>query len=88
MEVLCRILKQVARQAPVSATIYCIINNLGQFEKNHCAESHLYLLYMLNHLIEYEGPSPRVKVLVTSSRRSWWLREVVQEKLRELTERG
>ena len=88
MHVLCRIFDQVVRQAPMHATIYCIIDDLTQLEKNHWAEDYSSLLHLFTNLIKYEGSGPKVKVLVTSPTRSRWLRDVVQEQPIELTERG
>jgi hypothetical protein len=87
MDVLCQVFEQLVRQLPVHATLFCIIDDLSQFEKNLWTEDYLSLLYLFNQLGKNEGSGPRVKLMVTSPTRSRWLREVIQEKPIELTER-
>ena len=88
IDVFCRIFDQVVIQAPIHATICCIIDDLSQFEKSHWTEDYSTLLHLLDHLVNFEGSGPKVKVFVTSPTRSRWLREAVQEEPIELTERG
>ena len=88
IDVLCHTFELILGQAPSDCTLYLVIDDLSQFERDSWDDDYASLLYMLNGLVQNGGFGPRVMVLVTSPIRSRWLAELAQGQTIELTERG
>jgi hypothetical protein len=88
IDVLCHTFEQVLGQAPSDCTLYLVIDDLAQFERDSWVNDYASLLSMLDHLVQNGGFGPRVMVLVTSPIRNRWLAELARSQTIELTERG
>jgi len=85
---LCRIFELLLGQVSMHSTVFCIIDDLSQFEKDRWDEDYWHFLRMLGSLIVGQESSIRFKVLMTSSTKSKRLQEHVPEELRiKVTER-
>jgi hypothetical protein len=88
IEDLCQIFELLLRQVPIHTTVFCIIDDLAQFEKDRWDEDYWHFLRMLGTLIVGQESGIRFKVLITSSTKSKRLQEQVPEDLRiQVTER-
>ncbi|KAN0091876.1 hypothetical protein V8E51_017723 [Hyaloscypha variabilis] len=87
-EDLCQILELLLGQVPTQTTIFCIIDDLGQFEKDRWDEDYWHFLRMLGTLVVGQESGIKFKALVTSSTKSKQLQEQIPEDLRiQVTER-
>jgi hypothetical protein len=85
---LCQIFELLLRQVPIHSTVFCIIDDLAQFEKDRWDEDYWHFLRMLGTLILGQESGMKFKVLITSSTKSKRLQEHVPEELRiQVTER-
>jgi hypothetical protein len=80
-EDLCQILELLLGQVLMQTTIFCIIDDLGQFEKERWDEDYWRLLRMLGTLVVGQESGIKFKVLVTSSTKSKRLQEQIPEDL-------
>ncbi|KAM7210603.1 hypothetical protein V8F06_014011 [Rhypophila decipiens] len=76
---LCALLHFVIRQIPVTCTVYCVIDNVNQLEREEWADDFWFLMGTLGNIVAGEGgenlkPHARFKVIITSPGRSQWLR--------------
>ena len=81
MEDLCQIFELLLRQVPTHSTVFCIIDDLAQFEKDRWEDDYWHFLRMLGTLIVGQESGIRFKVLITSSTKSKRLQEHVPEEL-------
>jgi hypothetical protein len=81
IEDLCQTFEWLLRQIPIHSTVFCIIDDLAQFEKDRWDEDSWNVLRMLGTLIVGQEPSIRFKVLITSSTKSKRLQEYFPEEL-------
>jgi len=54
----------------IHTTVFCIIDNLAQFEKDRWDEDYWHFLHMLGTLIVGQESGTRFKVLIVSSTKS------------------
>jgi hypothetical protein len=88
MEDLCQLFELLLSQLTMHTTVFCIIDNLAQFEKDRWDEDYWHFLRVLGTLIVGQESGTRFKVLITSSTKSKRLQEHVPEELRiQVTER-
>jgi hypothetical protein len=88
MEDLCQLFELLLSQLPMQTNVFCIIDDLAQFEKDRWDENFWHFLRMLGTLIVGQDSGIRFKVLITSSTKSKRLQEHVPEELRiQVTER-
>jgi hypothetical protein len=88
IEDLCQMFELLVRQFPMHSTLFCIIDDLSQFEKDRWDEDYWHFLRMLGTLIVGQESDIRFKVLITCSTKSKRLQEHVPEELRiQVTER-
>lgn len=88
METLCQIFEILLKQVPKSSTVFCIIDDLAQFEREKWDEDYWHFLRMLGFLVMNQDSSVRFKVLLTTSTKSKRLQEQIPEEYKiQVTER-
>jgi hypothetical protein len=88
IEDLCQIFEVLLRQIPIHSTIFCIIDDFAQFEKDRWDDDYWHFLRMLGTLIVGQESGTRFQVLITSSTKSKRLQEHVPGDLRiQVTDR-
>jgi len=88
IEDLCQIFELLLRQIPIHCTIFCIIDDFAQFEKERWDDEYWHVLRMLGTLIVGQEFGIRFLVLITSSTKSKRLQEHVPGDLRiQVTDR-
>jgi hypothetical protein len=76
------------KQVPRSSTVFCIADDLAQFEREKWDEDYWYFLRMLGSLVMDQESDVRIKVLMTTSTKSKRLQDQIPEELRiQVTER-
>lgn len=88
MEDLCQLFEVLLSQLPIHTTVFCIIDDLVQFEKERWDDDYWHFLRILGTLMAGQQCGIRFKVLITSSTKSKRLQENVPEDMRiQVTER-
>jgi hypothetical protein len=85
MVTLCQSFNLLVMQMSRHTKVYCIIDDICQYETERLQEDYMYLLDLFAHLLAESGP--RTKLLLTSPTRSRQIRRWTQQPPLELTER-